>query len=158
MLFRTCMHSFLLALKRIRVWVSEYVRVCVCMWMCFRCVSAVIKVNKDVFLLPHRQSCQSGAERDSNRSPPHAAVEYFRILIAYLVCCCHMAFISILSSQWGVRPPDVAQMSLAGGVPLCVEFVVSDQCSTSPVHTVSEMMNTDGFINAVGKQWVYDSA
>lgn len=51
-----------------------------------------------------------------------------------------------------MRPPDVAQMSLAGGVPLCVEFVVSDQRSTSPVHTVSEMMNMDGFINAVGKQ------
>ncbi len=65
----------------------------------FRCVSALIKVNKDVFSLPHRQSCHSSAERDSNRSPPHAAVEYFRILIAYLVCCCHMAYISFLSSQ-----------------------------------------------------------
>ncbi len=47
-----------------------------------------------------------------------------------------------------MRPPDVAQMSLTGGVPLCVEFVVSDQRSMSPVHTVSEMRNTNGFINA----------
>jgi len=39
------------------------------------------------------------------------------------------------------RPPDVAQTSLTGGVLQCVECVVS------PVHTVSEMMNTDRFIN-----------
>lgn len=54
----------------------------------------------------------SRAREPRNRSLPHAAQEYFRILIAHLVCCCHMAFISIPSTQWGVKGPDAMSSSI----------------------------------------------
>lgn len=57
------------------------------------------KVNKDTSSLLERQRRHFASEGASNRSLPHAAPEYFRILIAHLVCCCHMAFISIPSTQ-----------------------------------------------------------
>lgn len=54
------------------------------------------KVNKDTSSLLPRQRRHFASKGASNRSLPHAVQEYFRILIARLVCCCHMAFISIL--------------------------------------------------------------
>lgn len=70
------------------------------------------KVNKDTSSLPERQRRHFASEGASNRSLPHAVQEYFRILIAHLVCCCHMAFISIPSTQWGVKGPDAVSSSI----------------------------------------------
>lgn len=79
--------------------------------VCWRHISG-IKVNKDISSLPERQRRHFASEGASNRSLPHAAQEYFRILIAHLVCCCHMAFISIPSTQWGVKGPDAVSSSI----------------------------------------------
>lgn len=70
------------------------------------------KVNKDGDSFLERQSRHFASKGASNRSLPHAAQEYFRILIAHLVCCCHMAFISIPSTQWGVKGPDAMSSSI----------------------------------------------
>lgn len=68
------------------------------MLLCLRHSSGE-KVNKDISSLLERQHCHFACKQASNRSLPHTAQEYFRILIAHLVCCCHMAFISIPSTQ-----------------------------------------------------------
>lgn len=57
------------------------------------------KVNKDTSFLLDRQHHCFASEGAWDGSVPHAVQEYFRILIAHLVCCCHMAFISIPSTQ-----------------------------------------------------------
>ena len=94
------------------------------------------KVNKDVSPVPGRQPRHFAKAGVWNRSLPHAAQEYFWILITHLVCRCHMAFISIPSTQWGVKGPDAVSSSLphtfsfflpvvsASGVSLLIRSVI----------------------------------
>lgn len=96
------------------------------------------KVNKDTSSLPERQRRHFASEGASNRSLPHAAQEYFRILIAHLVFCCHMAFISIPSTQWGVKGPDAASSS----IPHIFLSFVSYQCiECQSAHHFSDLMS-----------------
>lgn len=95
------------------------------------------QVNKVSASVPERQRRHVAFEEASNGSLPHAVQEYFRILIAHLVCCCHMAFISIPSTQWGVKGPDAVSSS----IPHILLSFVSYQCSgCQSAHHFSDLM------------------
>lgn len=96
------------------------------------------EVNKVTSSLLERQRRHFACEGASNRSLPHAAQEYFRILIAHLVCCCHMAFISIPSTQWGVKGPDAVSSSIPH---IFLSFVSYQRNKCQSTHHFSDLMS-----------------